>query len=708
MSTVPLILVVDDDVRNRKLLQMLLEPEGYRTAGASTGEEALALVPEARPDLILLDVILPGISGHDVARRLKLDPATWNIPIIMVTARTDRAARLTGLKAGAEEFLTKPIDRAELWLRVRNLLRLKTLGDLLAQQSASLEQRVQARTADLQVFRSAMDATEDAILLVSRSTLLFVEVNSTACRMLGYSRAELLQLGPVDIAGGTRGHYRNVCDEGMEIGATPKIAEMRLRRHDGSPLHVEVRWHVAATGDDWVVVTVLRDIADRKVAEERLHHLAHYDGLTGLPNRALFYATLTKTLVRAGELGLSVAVLFMDLDRFKNINDTLGHAAGDELLRKFADRLVGCVRVRDTAGRLGGDEFALILMLEDAKFGPVQISGAIRDALRAPFSLSGHDITVSASIGIAVCPVDAPDAESLMKFADTAMYRAKQAGRDTYRFFTAAMNEEVLARLDMEVALRQAVANEEFEVFYQPKVELATNEIIGFEALLRWERPGFGPVAPRDFIPVLEDAGLIVKVGAWVIEVASKQIGAWLRSDIGPMPVAVNVSALQFAEEDLEANILRSIDAHGLPSGLLELELTESTLMVNTGRAIETLQSLRSRGIKISIDDFGTGYSSLAYLRRFEIHKVKIDIAFIRNIATNPDDASLTAAIIKIAHSLRLEVIAEGVETVGQLALLRHYRCDQVQGFLLGKPVPFHVAEAWVRSQRARSIAVVN
>jgi diguanylate cyclase (GGDEF)-like protein/PAS domain S-box-containing protein len=708
MIRAPLILVVDDDLRNRKLLQMLLEPEGYLTAGVCTGEEALVSVAKAAPDLILLDVILPGMSGHDVARRLKLNPATSNIPIIMVTARVDRAARLTGLNAGAEEFLTKPIDRAELWLRVRNLLRLKALGDLLSQQSATLEEKVQTRTVDLQRFRSAMDATEDAILLVSRSTLLFVEVNSTTCRMLGYSRAELLKMGPFDLGGGTREHYEQIYDAGMELDGTPQLVEMQMRRRDGSPLYVEVRRHVVPSGDDWVVVAVLRDIGDRKEAEERLHRLAHYDELTGLPNRALFYATLSKTLARAAELRLSVAVLFIDLDRFKSVNDTLGHAAGDELLRQFADRLVGCVRVRDTIGRLGGDEIALILMMEDAQRGAAQVVGAIRDVLQEPFELNGHEMTVTASIGIAVHPVDAPDAESLIKFADTAMYRAKQAGRNTYRFFTAAMNEQVLARLSMEVALRQAIANDEFELYYQPKVELATDRIVGFEALLRWNRPGFGQVAPSDFIPVLEDAGLIVKVGGWVIEAACKQIGSWLQSDIGPMPIAVNVSALQFVEDDLEAKILRSAYASGLPAGLLELELTESTLMVNTGRAIDTLKSLRSRGIRISIDDFGTGYSSLAYLRRFKVDKVKIDIAFIRDITTDPDDAALAAAIIKIAHSLRLEVIAEGVETAEQLALLRHHGCDQAQGFLLGKPVSSEVAEAMVRNERAPRLVAAH
>ena len=700
----PVILVVEDDVRNRKLLEMLLAPEGYRTLGVASGEEALELIARQAPDLILLDVILPGMSGLELARLLKLDPATSNIPIIMVTARIDREVRLEGLKAGAEEFLTKPIDRAELWLRVRNLLRLKTLSDQLADQSANLEQQIQSRTVDLRRFRSAMDVTEDAIFLISRRTQLFVEVNTTACRMFGYSREELLRMGPADLSDASRQYYARFYDAAIMNGTLTEVVDAELRRRDGSTLQVEVRRHAVAADDDWIVVAVLRDITARKEAEERLHRLAHYDSVTGLPNRTLFYATLGKTLVRAAGLKWTVAVLFIDLDRFKSINDTQGHAAGDELLRQFSNRLVGCVRLRDTIGRLGGDEFALILTMDDAQHGAAQAVAKIRDVLREPFDLGGQMVTVTASIGITVYPDDAGDAESLIKFADTAMYRAKQAGRDTSRFFTAEMNDEILARLAMEVALRQAVDNDEFELYYQPKVNLVTDRIVGFEALLRWHRPGFGIVPPAEFIPVLEETGLIVQVGDWVIAAACRQLARWLACDVGRMPIAINVSARQFNEDGLEDEIIRAIEANGLPPGLLEIELTESTLMVDTDRAIATLRRLKEHGIPISIDDFGTGYSSPAYLRRFQIDKIKIDIAFIRNIITDADDAALASAIIKIAHSLRLEVIAEGVEDAQQLAYLRRNGCDQVQGYFISHPAEVAIAEEMVLNDRRRNI----
>lgn len=557
----PSILIVDDEPQNRRLLEALLHPEGFVTRTASSGPEALASVEEDPPDLILLDVMMPVMDGHQVAALLKADPATRSIPIIMVTAQTDRAARLAGLEAGAEDFLTKPVDRAELWLRVRNHLRLKEISDLLSDHRAHLEAQVLARTSDLQ-------------------------------------------------------------------------------------------------------------------------HLAHYDSLTGLPNRTLFYETLGKTLRHAQTQDWTVAVVFIDLDHFKNVNDTLGHALGDELLVQVGHRLVDCVRLRDTVGRFGGDEFALILVMEGGPQGAAVVATKVQDALREPFDLQGHEVAVSASIGITAFPEDAADPETLIKFADTAMYEAKQAGREAFRFFTPEMNAEALARLELETALRRAVRDGEFVLHYQPKVHLDLGRVAGLEALLRWDRPGHGLVAPGAFIPVLEKSGLIVEVGRWVIATVCEQVAAWQRSPVGPRQVSVNVSGRQFVDGDLHADVVNALEASGIPADLLELELTESSLMANTARTITILEGLKSRGVQISIDDFGTGYSSLAYLRRFPIDKLKIDISFVRDITTDPDNAAIAQAIIRMAHSLNLDVIAEGVETEAQLEYLRRHRCDQMQGFL--------------------------
>jgi len=681
----PAVLIVDHEDRNRRLLGALLRPEGYVTRSAANGPEALASIAADPPDLILLDVMLPGIDGNEVARVLKSDRATRNIPIIMVTAQTDRAARLVALQAGAEDFLAKPVDRAELWLRVRNLLRLKELNDFLTHHRALLEDEVKARTWDLQRFRTAMDLTGDAIFLVDRRTMRFVEVNATAAQMFGYTRQELLELGPTALRPETREQLEDQYDAAIGQGTTRTTETMR--RKDGSLVPVEAHRHAHRSGDDWIIVAVLRDITERKEAEERLEHLAHYDALTGLPNRTLFHDTLATTLVRASACGWSTAVLFIDLDHFKHVNDTLGHAGGDELLVQVSGRLITSARSRDTVGRLGGDEFAIILVMGDGAQDPLAIATRVQDALREPFELNGQELMVTASIGITVHPDDAHEPDTLIKYADTAMYQAKQAGRDTIRFFTTQMNKDVLARRELEVALRRAVKNGEFVLHYQPKVRLESGRPAGLEALLRWERPGVGLVPPKDFIPALEETGLILEVGSWVINAACRQIDLWRHSRVGAVQVSVNVAGMQLMEGDLEGDVARAHQDSGIPPHLLELELTESTLMANTDHSIATLENLKARGVGISIDDFGTGYSSLAYLRRFPIDKLKIDISFIREITSNADDAAIAFAIIQMAHSLNLDVVAEGVETEAQLAYLRRHHCDEVQGYCFSRPL---------------------
>jgi diguanylate cyclase (GGDEF)-like protein/PAS domain S-box-containing protein len=696
----PTILIVDDEAQNRRLLAVLLRPEGYHTESAASGEEALNAIAHAAPDLILLDIMMPGIDGYQVASILKANPATANIPIIMVTAHDERSARLAGLEAGAEEFLTKPVDRTELWLRVRNLLRLKAYGDL-QEHSFVLEQQVAARTADLQRFRTAMDATADAIMLVSRDSMRFVEVNATSCKMLGYTRSEMMALGPVALGAVTRTELEQMYDTMIADPVSKKLSEATLHCKDGALIQVEVSRQAMPSGSDWIIVSVVRDITERKQAQQRLQYQAHHDALTGLPNRSCFYETLRKTIALADGHGWKVAVMFIDLDHFKNVNDTLGHALGDELLIQFSARLETCVRARDTVGRLGGDEFALLLVMEQGHQGAAQIAAKVRDALHLPFNLQGCEVIMTASIGITVHPDDASDPDVLIKYADTAMYQAKHAGRNTYRFFTAQMNADVLQRQDLENALRKAMEQNEFVLHYQPKVDMASDAVVGLEALLRWVRPGHGLVAPAHFMPVLEESGLIVRVGSWVIGEACRQIKAWQAGAVGAMQVSVNVAGCQFGLGDLEADVARALAEHDIPPGLLELELTETSLMVNTERTIECLRTLRERGVQVSIDDFGTGYSSLAYLRRFPIDKLKIDIAFVRDVTSNPDDAAIVRAIITMAHSLNLLVVAEGVETPAQQCYLLRHHCDQIQGYLVSRPLPADEAAQLIVQRRS-------
>ncbi|MES2898775.1 MAG: EAL domain-containing protein [Pseudomonadota bacterium] len=556
-----------------------------------------------------------------------------------------------------------------------------------AQLTADMTARIRL-DEDLRRFRTAMDATADAIFLIDRSGMSFVDVNATACSMLGFEREDFLALGTPVVMGMVGTRLQDLYDKLLAGDQSGAMAELQLQRKDGSPVAVEVQRRTLRSGSGWILVAVARDITERKDTELRLLKLSHFDTLTGLPNRSQFYVSLTRALEQAAEHGWSVGLLFLDIDRFKNVNDTLGHPCGDDLLRQFSARLVDSLRVRDTIGRFGGDEFAAILMLPEGPQTALTVIEKIREALRRSFVLDGHEVTVTASIGVTVYPDDGLDADDLIKFADTAMYRAKEAGRDTFRFFTAEMNAQSLARLDLESALRRAIDNHEFVLYLQPKVNIASGRISGAEALIRWMRPGHGMVSPALFIPVLEETGLIVKVGTWVVNEACRLISKWGKSRIGPVHLSVNVSGVQFFVGGLQEVVLDAIELHQIAPELLELELTESSLMSNAEETITALRNLKALGIQISIDDFGTGYSSLAYLKRFPIDKLKIDIAFVREVTSNPDDAAIVLAIINMAHSLKLQVVAEGVERDAQLAYLRRHGCDEMQGYYFSKPLP--------------------
>jgi diguanylate cyclase (GGDEF)-like protein/PAS domain S-box-containing protein len=434
------------------------------------------------------------------------------------------------------------------------------------------------------------------------------------------------------------------------------------------------------------VANILAVAIERKNAQERLERLAQFDSLTGLPNRQLFHDRLLKTIAHARRGGSPMAVLFIDLDRFKLVNDTQGHTAGDRLLQDAAVRLLQCVRSGDTVGRFGGDEFGAIVT-DLAKPGDAGVvAQKVLDALSQPFKLEAHDTYVSASIGITLFPADGDNPEALVMNADTAMYRAKEQGRNTYQYFTREMNERALARVRMEAALRRAIERKEFLLHYQPKVDLSSRMICGFEALLRWQHPEKGLVLPGEFVSILEDAGLIVQVGEWVLQEVCSQIRAWEREGLPVKPITVNLSARQFQQKDFEATVRHVLREAQVDPALVEFELTESLLMSDPEGAARTLRGLKGSGVKISVDDFGTGYSSLAYLKRFPIDALKIDYSFVRDITTDPEDAMITLAIIGLAHNLKLKVVAEGVETQEQLELLAANGCDEIQGYRFSVP----------------------
>ncbi|HEX8786963.1 MAG TPA: EAL domain-containing protein, partial [Telluria sp.] len=436
------------------------------------------------------------------------------------------------------------------------------------------------------------------------------------------------------------------------------------------------------------IVNILAMTIERHEVRKRLTWLAQYDALTRLPNRHRLTACLEDAIALAARTRQRAAVMFIDLDRFKNVNDMLGHGVGDQLLAQAAKRLEACARRGDVVARLGGDEFALVLpaLLDNADAAAV--AERVVEAMAQPFYLAGHPLFVSASVGIASYPEDGGNADALLKSADTAMYGAKNNGRNNYQFYVASMHERTTQRLQLEGQLRLALEGGEFLLHYQPKLDLAGGTISGFEALLRWNHPQRGLVPPLEFIPILEDTGLIIQVGEWVIEEVCRQLRAWEVQGVTLPPVAINLSARQLQQDDLVGAIERIVLASGIDAALLEFELTESMLMSNPEAAVETLSRIKALGMRLSVDDFGTGYSSLAYLKRFPLDALKIDRTFVRDLPGDPDDAAITRAVIRLAHSLSLKVVAEGVETEAQIRELEKYDCDEIQGYYISRPLP--------------------
>lgn len=516
--------------------------------------------------------------------------------------------------------------------------------------------------------------------------------NPAAEAMFGFGRGEVMgcNVDECIVLMHSREKIRWNFQEYRESGQSHFLGrklEMTAVRKDGRAFPVEIMVVATRVAEKTNFTAFVRDLTEQKMSEARLLHLAQYDSLTELPNRVLFRDRLLQALAQAQRGQHAVAVLFVDLDRFKVVNDTLGHEIGDRLLQQVARRIGSCLRSGDTVGRLGGDEFAVILtdiaQPRDARL----VASKIMDALKQPVDLKGYETYVSASIGITLFPDDGADPEVLVKNADTAMYRAKEIGRNNYVFYERAMNELALERLDLENSLRGALERREFMLHYQPKVSLETGELVGMEALIRWQRPLQGLVSPAQFVPLLEETGLIVPVGAWVLEAACRQIKDWQVAGLRVPPIAINLSARQLQMSELVTQIRNVLDETQVAPCLIELEITESSLMHNTAEAVDLFKRLKDIGIGLSIDDFGTGYSSLSYLKRFSVDALKIDRSFVNDVNTDPDDAAIVRAIITMAHQLHLRVIAEGVETTAQIDFLSQNGCDEAQGFLIGRPM---------------------
>ncbi len=549
-------------------------------------------------------------------------------------------------------------------------------------------------------YRGLLEAAPDAMVVVNEAGEI-VLVNLQAEKQFGYRRDELLGQKVTNII--PEGFAERLIADSTRTAAEALAQqigtgiELTARCKNGTAFPVEIMLSPLESPDGILVTAAIRDISARKAAEAdaltmtlQMAHSAEHDFLTGLPNRMLLNDRVGQAIVRAERHANKVAVLFLDVDGFKHINDSLGHPTGDKLLKSIAERLLGCVRAPDTVSRQGGDEFVVLLSeIEHDEDTAILARRMLKQVMRT-HTINGQDLHITASIGVSVYPDDGTNAETLIKNADTAMYQAKEKGRQSYQFFKPAMNVRAVERQSIEEGLRRALERRELVVHYQPKVGLSDRRITGAEALIRWNHPTRGLVPPGQFIPVAEECGLIRPIGAWVLREACKQARAWADAGLPALTMAVNVSAMEFREDSFLDGVFETLDETGFDPRQLELELTESVLVKQAESAASILRAVRDKGVQVAIDDFGTGYSSLSYLRKFPVDALKIDQSFVRQISTGGDDTIIVTAIIALARSLKLRVVAEGVETVEELAFLSAHRCDEVQGYYFGRPVPPH------------------
>ena len=713
------ILIVDDAPNSSPSISELLNGEGYTVRQARSGEQALSAVRDGLPEVIILAMTLPDMDVLELCRRFRADKAIGDIPIIFLSSRDELADRIKDLRPWADDYLTEPYEFDELLLRIRTQLELRSLR-------AGLEEHVRNRTAHLETAANTLreeinrrhkaeealelagkvfEASVDGIMVTDVRGAIMA-INPAFTRITGYTGDDVLGKNPNLLKSDRHdeqfyeGKWLSLRENGFWAG------EVWYRRKDGnvSPMMETMSLCMDESGNISNYISVIVDISEIKDAQTLIKFLAYHDPLTGLPNRIVAREHFDKMVDDASSGGNRVAVICFDIDRFKVINDSIGHAIGDQVLKLLAGKFLSSLNDSDKITRQGGDEFLLISGAVKNRDQAAGIAQLIIELIAQELTVDGHRLSISASLGIALFPDHGECLDDLLRNAENALYQAKKDGGNSYRFFTEEMSRDAVRKLEMQTLLRSALANDEMEVFYQPKIELKSGNIVGAEALLRWHNPQLGQVSPADFIPFAEETGLIHPIGEWVLGVVCSQIRKWRDEGLDAVRVSVNLSGRQFLDKNIGGIVEDAIHGNGIPPRLIELEITESILMGNINYAILILHTLKEIGVTVSLDDFGTGYSSLNYLKNLPIDTLKIDKSFIDEVHTSSSDAAIALTIIALSRNLGMEVVAEGVENQEQYAFLRNNGCDLIQGYYFSKPLPAAEFEALLRARCATSL----
>ncbi|HEX8835179.1 MAG TPA: EAL domain-containing protein [Abditibacteriaceae bacterium] len=751
-----MILIVDDDELNRELLESLVESLGHDSRSAAGGEEALAMLIAPAPpqaddssgslhepvaetpfDLVLLDAMMPGMNGFEVANRIRADENIGQLPIIMVTALTSREDRLNAVKAGANDFITKPIDRTELHVRMSSLLKMKEAQDAIKRRNRELaEANIQIQRAqetirsDRERLQRVIETNADAIMILDADGVI-TAANAAVERIFGLPRQSIIgrahddQSWQITSTGG-----KFFPPQRMPFSLVKSTAEIvynsefAVTHPDGHRILLSVNASPLQAEDGSVEGAVLSitDISERLALHGRLAHQAFHDALTNLPNRALFMNRLDHALARTTRGRNRVAVLFIDLDNFKQINDNQGHAVGDQLLVTVAERLQKSMRSGDTAARLGGDEFIVLLDGVSSSEHATVVAERILSQLKEPYLLSGSQLYVTPSIGLVFSDADNSTPDKLVRDADAAMYEAKRSGKGCYRIYREEESEDATVRQTLENELNGAWERKEIVVYYHPKVDLGRREVVGVEALVRWQHPTRGLLVPADFLPLAEETGLIVPLGLWVLREACRQVRLWqhhhpplrvpafgthvAQTEQGaapqpPLDVNINLSLKQLQDPNFVQSVAQVLSETQLEPHHLVFEISETVMMEQAAPVLGVVQSLKELGVRLAIDDFGTGYSSLAYLKLFPLDFLKIDRKFVAGITGKNDDTVIVTSMIALAHALSLTVVAEGTETAAEAGKLHEMGCDFAQGYYFARPLPAGVISSQLENNTA-------